>query len=109
MDPTYTIDIDGELIPGRGYAASYMICDLDGSLVRRRQLARRFASYSDAMGCALDIAKATAASFHPTGGTIPITTTPPRPGHYAARISASLSAPGGGALESDPSGFHRPA
>lgn len=79
MDPTYTIDVDGELIPGRGYAASYMISDLDGSLVRRRQLARRFASYSDAMGCALDIAKATAASFHPTGGTIPTTTTPPVP------------------------------
>jgi len=102
MDPAYTIDVDVELIPGRGYAASYMIVELDGSVVRRRQLVRRFASYSEAMGCALDIAKATVASLAPT-------TAPARPGHGAAGVSASPSAPGGGALGSDSTGFHRPA
>jgi len=63
MDPAYTIDVDVELIPGRGYSASYMILDPDGAVVRRRQLARRFASYSEAMGCALDIAKVTVGSL----------------------------------------------
>jgi len=100
MDSAYTIDVDVELVPGRGYSASYIIVDPDGAVVRRRQLARRFASYSEAMVCALDIAKVTVASLPDA------TSTSIRPDDGEARMPASWSvAPGGrsrrGATEVD--------
>jgi hypothetical protein len=59
----YQIDVDVQLVPGRGYAASYVIAGADGTVVHRRLIARRFAAYSEAMGCALDLAKATVAAL----------------------------------------------
>jgi hypothetical protein len=63
MESPYTIDVDVELVPGRGYAASYVIAHTDGTVVHRRLIARRFAAYSEAMSCAIDAAKATVATL----------------------------------------------
>lgn len=59
----YSIDVDVQLVPGRGYSASYVIAAADGAVIHRRQLARRFSAYSEAMACALAAAKATAATL----------------------------------------------
>ncbi|KJV33813.1 hypothetical protein [Luteibacter yeojuensis] len=73
MDSFYTIDVDVQLVPGRGYSASYVITEPDGTVVHRRLIARRFAAYSEAMSCALDVAKATAATLpkQALGGLVP--------------------------------------
>ncbi|MGN6478779.1 hypothetical protein [Luteibacter sp.] len=104
MDSAYTIDVDVELIPGRGYSASYIIVDTDGAVVRRRQLARRFASYSEAMGCALDIAKGSLASL-PTATS---TSTQSDEGDFGT--PASLSVGLGGLLQGgNATGLDHPA
>lgn len=59
----FQIDVDVQLMPGRGYAASYVITEPDGTVVHRRLVAKRFHAYSEAMGCALDLAKATATTL----------------------------------------------
>jgi len=68
MDSGYLIDVDVEWIPGRGYAASYVIAAPDGAVIRRRVIARRFSAYSEAMGCALEAARATAATLPVVAG-----------------------------------------
>ena len=67
-DP-YTLDIDVQVIPGRGYSASYVIGLEDGTIVHRRQIARRFSAYSEAMACALDVGKVTMATLMREGYT----------------------------------------
>ena len=95
----YTIDVDIELVPGRGYAATYVIHGADGAVMHRRLLARRFAAYSEAMVVALDAAKATVATLPgltrqpQTAGTRPITPVALAP-HPAPMVSESSTVGG---------------
>lgn len=97
MDSAYTIDADVDVIPGRGYSASYIIVDSDGAVVRRRQLARRFASYSEAVDCALDIAKIAVASLSEAR----LASTLPGGGHLGTPTPSAIR----GSRRSDAAGF----